>query len=66
MEPIQDLNFKPAEMIINTRMYSSMVRTVRSLTISRSIREGRSAKSPGCRPLVADPPWMQTPWPCDL
>ena len=43
-------------MIINTRMLSSMTRTARSLTISRSI-PGKTCPTPWMQtPLDADPP----------
>ena len=39
-------------------MHSSVMRTARSLTVSRSIRGGGGSAQP--LPLDADPPWMQT------
>ena len=46
-----------------TRMHSSKMHTARSLTVSRSIREGLPNQPPT---LDADPllPWMQTPSGC--
>ena len=53
------------------RMHSSMMRTARSLTVSRSIRGGGGSAQPPH--WMQTPPWMQTflldanpPWSCDL